>query len=124
MNPVELVVVYHPNCRASTDFLIKASKLQNCEIKYINVKEDNIETNKDNIPECEPLYISTKTKVLFLNQTIDLNDIFWKIPILEYSKQETINFIVPPSLTKRTWENPYGSLCIGIKPKSFKEKGI
>ena len=44
MNPVELVVVYHPNCRASTDFLIKASKLQNYEIKYINVKEDNIET--------------------------------------------------------------------------------
>mgnify|MGYP003345190460 CR=1 FL=1 len=60
---------------------------ENIQENY-NKKEDNIETNKDNIPECEPLYISTKTKVLFLNQTIDLNDIFWKIPILEYSKPQ------------------------------------
>lgn len=44
--------------------------------------------------------------------------------ILEYCKKETINFIVPPNLTKRTWENPYGSLCIGIKPKSLKGKVI
>ncbi len=57
---------------------------ENIQENY-NKKEENIETNEDNIPECEPLYISTKTKVLFLNQTIDLNDIFWKIPILEYS---------------------------------------
>jgi len=32
------------------------------------------------------LFISTKTKVLFLNQAIDINDIFWKIPIEEYWK--------------------------------------
>ena len=30
------------------------------------------------------LFISTKTKVLFLNQAIDINDVFWKIPIEEY----------------------------------------
>ena len=38
------------------------------------------------IPECEELYISTKTKVLFLNQEIDINKVFWEIPILEYWK--------------------------------------
>jgi hypothetical protein len=32
------------------------------------------------------LFISTKTKVLFLNQEIDINDIFWKIPVEEYWK--------------------------------------
>lgn len=36
------------------------------------------------IPECEELYISTKTKVLFLSQPIDIFDVFWKIPIINY----------------------------------------
>lgn len=38
-------------------------------------------------PQYEDLYISTKTKVLYLNQPIDLNDVFWKIPITEYWRQ-------------------------------------
>ena len=37
-------------------------------------------------PKCDDLYISTKTKVLFLNQEIDINTVFWNIPIIEYSK--------------------------------------
>jgi hypothetical protein len=32
------------------------------------------------------LYISTKTKVLFLNQSIDIQKVFWNIPIVEYWK--------------------------------------
>ena len=39
-------------------------------------------------PKCDELYISTKTKVLFLNQEIDINNVFWKIPIIEYWKPE------------------------------------
>ena len=39
---------------------------------------------QENKPVCEDLYISTKTKVLFLNQAIDINNIFWKIPVIEY----------------------------------------
>lgn len=35
-------------------------------------------------PICDELYISTKTKVLYLNQEIDIHNVFWKIPILEY----------------------------------------
>lgn len=35
-------------------------------------------------PVCQELYISTKTKVLFLNQPIDIHTIFWKLPIIEY----------------------------------------
>jgi hypothetical protein len=38
------------------------------------------------IPKCEELFISTKTKVLFLNREIDIENIFWKIPIIEYWK--------------------------------------
>jgi hypothetical protein len=36
------------------------------------------------VPECEELYISTKTKVLFLNQPVDIHTIFWEIPVLDY----------------------------------------
>ena len=35
-------------------------------------------------PECDELYISTKTKVLFLNQAIDIENIFWKLPVIDY----------------------------------------
>lgn len=35
-------------------------------------------------PQCEELYISTKTKVLFLNQTVNIHDVFWNIPIIDY----------------------------------------
>jgi hypothetical protein len=35
-------------------------------------------------PTCEELYISTTTKVLFLNQPIDIANIFWKLPIIDY----------------------------------------
>ena len=75
---------------------------QNGNNKQINISEigsintninknnclDGIEPNDGSlltdIPICEDLYISTKTKVLFLNQEIDIQNIFWKIPIVEY----------------------------------------
>lgn len=46
-----------------------------------------VQSEKTCAPQYEDLYISTKTKVLYLNQPIDLNDVFWKIPITEYWKQ-------------------------------------
>ena len=57
-----------------------------CDSNYLldNIKENNIEKDQP-IPECEELYISTKTKVLFLNQPIDINNVFWKLPIIEYN---------------------------------------
>src|SRR6056300_178129 len=36
-------------------------------------------------PECEDLYISTTTKVLFLNRPIDIDTIFWKLPVIDYT---------------------------------------
>jgi len=50
---------------------------------------DEITLNRDipDAPECEDLYISTKTKVLYLNMPIDIQKIFWLIPITEYWKQ-------------------------------------
>ena len=42
----------------------------------------------EEIPICEDLYISTKTKVLYLNSPIEINEVFWNIPILEYGKPQ------------------------------------
>jgi hypothetical protein len=68
---------------------IRAQTTSSCKTKNINTngsKEicvDDIEINST-VPICEELYISTKTKVLFLNQDIDIQNIFWNIPIIEY----------------------------------------
>lgn len=43
-------------------------------------------TEDEEIPECEKLYISTKTKVLFLNQHIDIFNVFWKVPVIDYGE--------------------------------------
>ena len=59
-----------------------------------SIKENEIDNNTEkekketHTPVCEDLYISTKTKVLFLNQAIDIQNIFWNIPIIEYWKPE------------------------------------
>jgi len=49
-------------------------------------RNDDSTTNPvdTNMPKCDDLYISTKTKVLFLNQEIDIQHVFWEIPIVEY----------------------------------------
>jgi hypothetical protein len=51
-------------------------------------KTNNIISDDHNIPEnppdCEDLYISTKTKVLFLNQPIDIANVFWKLEVINY----------------------------------------
>lgn len=62
------------------------------------LKTDNSNTDSNNeevsecesddiIPECDDLSISTNTKVLFLNQQIDINNVFWNIPISNYQKE-------------------------------------
>jgi len=44
----------------------------------------DIDVSPITMPKCDELYISTKTKVLFLNQPIDIQNVFWNIPIIEY----------------------------------------
>lgn len=46
------------------------------------LERETVEKAKDAKPY--QLYISTKTKVLFLNQAIDIQSVFWEIPVTEY----------------------------------------
>jgi len=49
------------------------------------VIDDNDET--DIFPKCSDIYISTKTKISYLDRAIDLDYLFWQIPIIEYHEQ-------------------------------------
>jgi len=37
-----------------------------------------------NIPKCTDIYISTQTKIAYLNNKIDLYKIFWELPVIAY----------------------------------------
>ena len=36
------------------------------------------------VPECSDIYISTQTKIAYLNQKIDLYKVFWLLPVIDY----------------------------------------
>jgi len=38
------------------------------------------------IPKASNIYISTKTKLAYLNTQVDLKQVFWQIPVISYSK--------------------------------------
>ena len=47
--------------------------------------EDNFNDVSQDIPKCSEIYISTKTKIVFLNRDIDIYKVFWSIPIIDYN---------------------------------------
>ena len=53
-----------------------------------NISNDTLYDNDDedvvHIPKSDELYISTQTKIAFLNREIDIYNIFWLLPIIEY----------------------------------------
>jgi TATA-box binding protein (TBP) (component of TFIID and TFIIIB) len=67
--------------------------------KFINygiTEEENCNKNTiqrellgiNEIPDSSSLFISTKTKILYLNVSIDLNELFWKLPMINYDSLE------------------------------------
>ena len=55
----------------------------------LNVKQEpqNSTSFEELEKSCSNIYISTKTKILFLSKTINIFEDFWKIPIIDYNKQ-------------------------------------
>jgi len=66
------------------------SFLDDDNINIVNTRlynNDNIESH--NIPKSTPLYISTKTKISYLNvENINLHDTFWNIPVISYHEMK------------------------------------
>ena len=76
-------------------------------------KEDCVSENisyeyndSDTPPKASDIYISTKSKIIFLNNSIDLKNVFWNIPVIPYSlpmngvvkKQMKFNSTMPEEL--------------------------
>ena len=54
------------------------------------LSNDNNICKKETIPECSDIYISTTTKILFLNlNEIDILTHFWKLPVIDYNMQKS-----------------------------------
>uniref|UniRef100_A0A6C0H9R1 Uncharacterized protein n=1 Tax=viral metagenome TaxID=1070528 RepID=A0A6C0H9R1_9ZZZZ len=54
----------------------------------LNITENmNVDNDRNicDIPKATEIYISTKSKIAYLNQEIDLKAIFWEIPVIQYS---------------------------------------
>lgn len=50
-----------------------------------NKQQETIsELSDDSVPKCSDIYISTKTKISYLSQPVDLANAFWRIPITPY----------------------------------------
>ena len=59
---------------------------QNSTINYaVNTEEINEGDEIINVPKATDIYISTKSKIAYLNQAIDLKTIFWQIPVIPYA---------------------------------------
>ena len=62
---------------------------------------------KTDIPKCSDIYISTQTKIAYLNQPIKLEPVFWNLPIINYysptdgiiKKSIKMNSITPEQVT-------------------------
>jgi TATA-box binding protein (TBP) (component of TFIID and TFIIIB) len=56
------------------------------------LKDDTLQDSKDEnntslssfVPKVTDIYISTQTKIGYLNQTINLKDVFWKLDVIDY----------------------------------------
>ena len=75
------------------------------------------------IPECGPIVISTKTKILYFNVELDLNYIFWKLPMISYDtvdegiikKQMKFNF--PDKESVDEFEYNIKDICLPVDVK-------
>jgi hypothetical protein len=85
-------------CFLQNDCNIDEYNMTNVSFKdTINTNNENYSmTNNDNlnishlnnmstIPKCSDIYISTKTKICYLNKNnIDVKNVFWQIPVINY----------------------------------------
>ena len=49
----------------------------------VEIQEEETVQNEV-IPKCSDIYISTKTKISYLNNQVDLKKTFWQIPVIDY----------------------------------------
>jgi len=72
------------------------------------------------IPKCSDIYISTKTKIAFLNRPVNLLDIFWKIKTINYC--QPINGVVKKQMKfNSTTQKEVDQILINLKDELYYE---
>ena len=67
---------------SSDDENINTTEHEDAEIEYMSA---DISNEIGFTPKASAIYISTKTKIAYLNVPIDLKTVFWQIPVLKYA---------------------------------------
>lgn len=106
-----LTVVYHPSCKASTDFIIKVSEVQGYDKEFINLKEDKIESSQINV-DVVPL--------LIIND--DPDRVYKGLKAFEMI--ETLKSEVELPTQKKSGTMKYGLNVVFTEPKDDKKERI
>jgi hypothetical protein len=67
----------YENMKNYSEDFISANLVENLNI-------NNVSENQCYIPKSSEIYISTKTKIAYLNKQINLKEIFWAVPVIKY----------------------------------------
>jgi hypothetical protein len=72
------------------NFLLPTEDDSDNEDEYNEISKDNnteilSEMGTLEVPKSSEIYISTKSKIAYLNNPIDLKQVFWKIPVIPYA---------------------------------------
>ena len=70
-------------CNGNDDTLLNTRDNQS-ENNFVRDHDELDHVNID-APVPGDLYISTKSKIAYLNSPITLNDVFWKLPVIKYT---------------------------------------
>ena len=65
-----------------------SNNIDNNNHQTSHVGEESKISNKEKVPKCSDLYISTKTMIGYLKGSVDLISTFWSIPIISYSERK------------------------------------
>jgi hypothetical protein len=71
-----------------TETNYKRSNSPGFRVTHSTVAVDDMVNNdpsEKRAPTCTPIYISTTTKIAYLNAPIDIKTVFWEIPIVKYT---------------------------------------
>jgi len=106
-----LTVVYHPMCKASTDFIIKVSEVQGYDKEFINLKDDKIESSKVDVDVVPLLIINDDPNRVYRGQKA--------FEILETLKAEA-----QLPVQKKSGSMKYGTTVSFLEPKDDKKERI
>lgn len=107
-----LTIVYHPMCKASTDFIIKVGEVEGYDKEFINLKEDQIESTQIDVDVVPLLIINDDPNKVYRGQKA--------FEILESLKAEA----QMPQAQKKTGSMKYGTNVTFLEPKDDKKERI